>query len=646
LISQQWITPDTPMGATLTGGGATFRAWAPRATAVHVCGRFSGVAQWKPVSANLMLADAHGYWTGFVPGAKDGDLYKFFVRGVGSSGYKRDPYAREVTLDPVFPSCNCIIRDPKLYLWHDRAFVTPNYSDMIVYQLHVGAYAPRTPGATGTFLDVVEKIEYLAALGVNVIQLLPIDEAETEPTLGYNGADYFSPDTQYVEYDAGRLQAHLATVNRMLVARGQLPLPDANDLTSGPNQLKLLVDLCHLYELAVVFDVVYNHAGGFMGDDEATYFWDRFSGTSDNNNSLYFTDKGWAGGLSFALWCNDVRQFIIDNATYYFDEFHIDGLRYDEISALLQLNQDTGFTFCQDITNTVRWKRPRALQNAEHWPVASFITEPPPQGVGFDVIQHDGLRLSLRNAIAQASYGGEANLNLSAVASNINAYGVAEAWKAVTCIENHDIVKDGTDLRIARLADGSDSRSWYARSRARVASALLLFLPGIPQIFMGQEFLEDKQWSEVPNSPLHIDWDGLNSGDTSMADHLRFMRDAIGARRSHPALRGPAARPFYVNETDRVIAVHRWLEGTGRDVVIVASLHEATYTNYQIGFPRGGRWLEAFNSDVYDHWVNPGVAGNGGRIDATCAALHGFPASAALVIPANGVLLFTLDAGG
>src|SRR5580698_4320942 len=136
------------MGATLTGGGATFRAWAPRATAVHVCGRFNDLAQWKPVSANLMLADAHGYWTGFVPGAKDGDLYKFFVRGVGGSGYKRGPYAREVTADPVFPSGNCIIRDPKLYLWHDRAFVTPAYSDMIVYQLHVGAYAPRAPGAT------------------------------------------------------------------------------------------------------------------------------------------------------------------------------------------------------------------------------------------------------------------------------------------------------------------------------------------------------------------------------------------------------------------------------------------------------------------------------------------------------------------
>ena len=91
--------------------------------------------------------------------------------------------------------------------------------------------------------------------------------------------------------------------------------------------------------------------------------------------------------------------------------------------------------------------------------------------------------------------------------------------------------------------------------------------------------------------------------------------------------------------------IHRWLEGKGRDVVVVASLSETTYYDYRIGFPRGGSWFEAFNSDVYDHWVNPWVAGNGGKIDAAEIALHGFAASARLAIPANGVLLFTLDSG-
>jgi len=644
LISQQYVSANTPMGANLIGGGATFRCWAPRAAAVYLCGQFSGTAQWNPLPENLLVRDANGYWTGFMASAQEGDEYKFYVNGAGNDGYKRDPYARELSTSPSFPHCNCIVRNPNPYPWHDQAYVTPDFANMIIYQLHVGAYAPGTPNTMGTFLDVVEKIDYLAALGANVIQLLPIDEAETEPTLGYNGSDYFSPDFGYVEYDQGKITAHLATVNRLLQARGQAPFPDTGLLVPGPNQLKVLIDLCHLYGLAVVFDVVYNHAGGFEGDDEAAYFWDRFS-DSNNNNSLYFTDQSWAGGLSFALWNRDVRQFLIDSASFYFDEFHIDGLRYDEISALLAMNTTTGWSFCQDITSTVRWERPRALQNAEHWPVIDPITEPAPAGAGFDVIQHDGLRISLRNALRQSSYGSGTYLNLSAVAANINPAAVSQPWKAVTCIENHDIVKEGTDLRIPRLADGSNARSWYARSRSRVATALLLFSPGMPQIFMGQEFLEDKQWSEVPASPLHIWWGGLQSGDQSMVDHLRFTQEAVRARWTHPALRGPAAHVYYVSETDRVIALHRWLEGTGRDAIVVVSFNETTQYNYQLGFPRSGLWLESLNSDVFDHWVNPWVAGNGGQIQADRPPMHGFAASAALVIPANSVLLFTVDRG-
>jgi 1,4-alpha-glucan branching enzyme len=178
-----------------------------------------------------------------------------------------------------------------------------------------------------------------------------------------------------------------------------------------------------------------------------------------------------------------------------------------------------------------------------------------------------------------------------------------------------------------------------------VATALLLFSPGMPQIFMGQEFLEDKQWSEVPTSPLHIWWGGLQAGDQSMVDHLRFTQEAVRARWTHPALRGPVAHPYYVSESDRVIAIHRWLEGSGRDAIVVVSLSETTQCNYQLGFPRSGLWLESFNSDVFDHWVNPWVAGNGGQIQADGPPMHGFAASAALVIPANSVLLFTVDRG-
>src|SRR5262249_30986005 len=153
-------------------------------------------------------------------------------------------------------------------------------------------------------LDVIGKIEHLAALGVNVLQPLPIDEMETHPSMGYNGADYFSPDIPYVVTAPAELSRYLVIINLLLAAKGFAPLSIV-DITAGPAQLKALVDLCHLYGIAVTFDVVYNHAGGFEGDDESLYFWDRAANTSDSNQSLYFTNMGFAGGLAFALWNND-----------------------------------------------------------------------------------------------------------------------------------------------------------------------------------------------------------------------------------------------------------------------------------------------------------------------------------------------------
>jgi len=644
------------MGANLVGGGgATFRAWAPRAIGVYVNGTFGGTPKTGQTADLLMARDASGYWTGFIPSAGDGDPYHYWVVGAGSSGYKRDPYAREMATDKPFPHCGCLIRSGTAYPWHDSAFVTPDFSNMIVYQLHVGTYAPSAPGVASTFLDVIGKIEYLASLGVNVLQALPIDELETDPSMGYNGADYFSPDFPYVVSGRAALAGYLTTINRLLAAKGISPIR-IEDITPGPAQLKALVDLCHLYGIALVFDVVYNHAGGFFGDDESLYFWDRAAGTSDNNQSLYFTDQGLAGGLSFALWNDDVREFIINSARFYIEEFHVDGFRYDEISALLSMNQDSGWSFCSDLTSTLRYIKPRLLQNAEYWPF-EFQNYPRPSplivtatgsgGTGFDVLQHDGLRSALRSAVQQASQGQNATVDFGAIAGNLYPQGFAHGWQAVTCVENHDLVAVGREARIPALADGSNARSWYARSRSRFATALLLTAPGIPQLFMGQEFLEDKQWNWDPKSAANlIWWDGLNAGtDRAMVDHLRFTQDLIRLRWNQPALRAENVNTFHVHNQNRVIAFHRWLEGTGKDVIVVATLAETTWYNYTIGFPYSGPWVEVFNSDVYDNWVNPVVAGNGGGIVASGGPLHGFGASASVVIPANGVVVFARDAG-
>ncbi len=655
MISQANISPTTPMGATLVAGaGATFRAWAPRASAVYVNGIFAGTPRIGPTDDLLLSKDANNYWTGYLPTAQEGDLYHFYVVGPASSGYKRDPYARDLATDAPFPNCSCIIRSATSYPWHDAGFVTPDFTNMIVYQLHIGSYAINKPGAASNFLDLIGKIPYLVALGINVLQPLPVDEVETDPSMGYDGADYFSADFPYVVTDAAALAQYLVTINALLQARNLAPL-SIGDIQSGHGQLKALVDLLHVFGIAIVFDVVYNHAGGFTVngslDDQCIYYWDRAKNVGNNNDSLYFTDQDrGTGGLSFALWNNDVRQFVINNARYYIQEFHADGFRYDEISGLLSMNCDSGWSFCCDLTDTVRYLQPRLLQNAEFWPfefgnypksTQSIVAPVPNGGAGFDVVQHDGLRGAVRGAITASSYGQSAAIDFDSIAGNLYPPGLAHAWQAVPCVENHDIVKVNAEQRIPFLADSSNRRSWYARSRSRFATGILLTAPGIPQLFMGQEFLEDKQWNWDPASSNLLWWDGLNAGtDPAMVNHLRFTQDLIRLRWNQPALRDDNVNAFHVHNQNRVIAFQRWLEGTGQDVVVVATLSETTWYNYAIGFPYAGHWNEIFNSDVYDNWVNPIVAGNGGGIDASGPPMHGFEASAAIVIPANGFVVF------
>ena len=125
-----------------------------------------------------------------------------------------------------------------------------------------------------------------------------------------------------------------------------------------------------------------------------------------------------------------------------------------------------------------------------------------------------------------------------------------------------------------------------------------------------------------------------------MLDHLRFTRELLALRRRLPALHGQGFRVVHMHDQNRVLAFHRWVEGEGHDVIVVLHLANFSRVGYRLGFPRGGDWREVFNSDVYESWVNAAVMGNGGRIVADPQPLHGFEYSAAIVLPANSLLVF------
>jgi 1,4-alpha-glucan branching enzyme len=323
------------MGANLIADGAAFRVWAPGAERVYVA--LGGAAGYQPRPQDELVRDpATGHWTGFLPAVVDGTKYRFFVVGPGGSGFKRDPWARELELHG-YPDCDCLVRHPDAYPWHDANFRPPAFNDLIVYQFHVGRFYARDdeghdrrPYRVAKFLDALDRVEYLADLGVTALQPLPFVEFQGEWSLGYNGTDLFSPEMDYC-VSPSELVPYLHKVNALLAKKNAPPLTHS-ELGGQVNQLKAFIDICHLYGLAAIPDVVYNHAGGGFDLQGIDYF--DFPANPGRSNSIYFTEDGWAGGKVFAFRWPEVEAFLIENAKMLLGEYHVDGLRFDEVTVI------------------------------------------------------------------------------------------------------------------------------------------------------------------------------------------------------------------------------------------------------------------------------------------------------------------------
>jgi 1,4-alpha-glucan branching enzyme len=637
------LNPDgLPMGANVVPdrSGATFRVRAPRARNVWIRGSFNN---WVLDPSSLL--HRHGdYWFGFVAGAKVGDRYKFHVEGsLPKPEWKRDPWARELTKDPGYPKSDCIIASPDDYPWHDQGYEPPYFHDLVIYQLHIGTFnGPDREKRVAKFLDVLGKLDYIVALRVTALLLLPIVEFSRSRSQGYDGADIFSPEQDYC-LEAAEARNYLSLVNDLRQRVG-LPAVDLAFLSVYSNQLKIVVELCHKRGLAVILDVVYNHVSDNISAEEgieSIWNFEQFDMHHDHE-SYFWSDKDYNGPCWDLDWKEPARQFLIDNATFFLREFHIDGLRYDQTTEVVGQNPARGWEWCQHVTSTVRSCKSRAVQIAEHWP----WNGPDPWVVGtqwghagFDICYHDALRYALRDAVSSAAHGAQAFVDIERIARSLWPSNFPEAWRCLQHIENHDIVHHNNGDRVVALAAPGATRTWWAVSRSRVASGLLLTSPGTPMIFMGQEFLEDKRWSDNPASQGGlIWWHGLDSGaDRSMVNFHRFMEELIGLRMNYVALRIGLLNVFHQWNPTRVLAFHRWVEGSGQDVVVVASLNEQTYERYELPWPGDGHWREIFNSDAYDDYQS---TGNGGSIEAWREPRGGLPATARLCIPANAILVF------
>jgi 1,4-alpha-glucan branching enzyme len=573
------------MGTILFPGGAAFRVWAPFATAVFVAGTFN---QWS-ITANSFASEGNGYWYVEVLGAKVGDEYQFVIRnGAQPPLWRKNPYASEVRNS----SGNAVIHDPN-FDWTGDDFTMPPWNELVVYEMHVGTFndAPGHGPGTGTFDDIAPKLPYLRDLGINAIQIMPVSEFAMDFSWGYNPAQPFA-----VESALG-----------------------------GPPGLYRFVKAAHAHGIAVILDVVYSHLG--PGDLD---LW-RFDGWSDpdHDGGIYFYDNDRAatpwGSTRPDYGRGEVRQYIRDNALFWLNKYRLDGLRFDSVVNIRNRNgKDNdpagdlpdGWSLLQWINDEIRASQPWKIIIAEDMRNSEWITRDIGSGgAGFCSQWAAGFVHPVRRAIIAAD---DADRDLLAVGDALGHLYNGDAVQRVIYTESHDEVANGKQ-RVPEEIWPGNAGSWFSRKRSTLGAALVFTAPGIPMIFQGQEFLAGGSFKDT--APL--DWTKL----TAFAGIHLLYRDLTRLRRNWydrtRGLRGQHVHVHHVNNTDKVIAFHRWENGgPGDDVVVVANLANRSYDRYPLGMPEAGPWHVRFNSDWQgysaDFGNHPGydtVAGGGPRDD-------------------------------
>jgi maltooligosyltrehalose trehalohydrolase len=430
------------LGALVTGSTTTFRVWAPGHASVDL------VLEDRAAAPRPLFQDADGYWQGEADDVHAGARYRYRLDGRDDQVFP-DPASR-FQPDGVHQPSEVV--DPATFRWTDDGWQPPAFRDVVFYELHVGTFTPE-----GTYRAVIDRLPYLASLGVTAIELMPVADFPGAHNWGYDGAALFAPARCY----------------------------------GSPDDLRALVDAAHRHRLAVFLDVVYNH----FGPDGA--YANAFS-------PYYFTDahrSPWGRGVNLDGAHNrPVRRFFIENALHWVSEYHFDGLRLDATHAL----QDTSRPhFLAELTTTVREQAGRQVMFVaeDHRNLTRLVTPVSGGGDGLDGVWADDFHHQLRVRTAHDNQGYYRDFSGSAADL---ATTIRQGWfftgqhsgylgeprgtdpsrlsprSMIICIQNHD--------QIGNRADGARLNQHIDAAAYRAATTLLLLAPETPLLFMGEEW--------------------------------------------------------------------------------------------------------------------------------------------------------------
>lgn len=553
-----------PLGATLTAAGASFRVWAPHASQVFVAGEWNGFSPTK----DPLTASGSGEFSGEVVGARKDQQYMFVLQHGTQTLWRADPRGRRM----VSSVGNSILVDPDAYKWTVPSFRPADTNQWIVYELHLGTFNPPRGIVPGTWPSATAKLDHLAALGVTAIEVMPPFEFPGDRSWGYNPAAPFALESAY----------------------------------GTPDDFRAFVDAAHARGIAVVLDVVHNH---YSSRDNTLHC---FDGECFKADGIYFyTDArrntDWGPRPDFGR--SQVRDYIRDNTLMWLGEYRVDGLRWDSVSNIRQASgafNPEAWGMMRAINDAVH-ALPGKLQIAEDLYTRDDITRTTAAGgLGFDTQWDAAFFHPVDDTILARN---DSDRQMGAIRAALEHKYNGHGRERVIYTESHDEVANGKQ-RIPEMIAPGDAGSYAARKRSTLGAAVLMTAPGIPMLFMGQEFLESGYFADT--RPL--DW----SKTSRYAGILRLYTDLIRLRRNRDGKTGGLLSDkvyvYHVNDSAKVIAYRRWQDGgAGDDVIVVVNFSNRAFPVYNIGLPAGGTWQVRFNSDSklysadYDDTASPPV---------------------------------------
>ena len=547
--------------------GAAFSVWAPNAKAVSVIGDFNN---WDARRSPMRRLGESGIWELFLPAAAEGDKYKFHVTQCdGRVVDKTDPYG---VYAEVRPNNASVLYPLKRYKWKDRRWMTARRkydfrtAPMNIYEVHLGSWKRAEGDRFLTYTELAEQlIPYVKEMGYTHIEMLPVEEHPFDGSWGYQVTGYYAPTSRY----------------------------------GSPDEFKQFVDACHQNGISVILDWVPAH---FPKDDFALA---RFDGTAlyEHQDPRLGEHIQW-GTYIFNYGRKEVANFLLANALYWMDIFHIDGLRVDAVASLLRLDfcKEEGqwlpnvyggsenleaIEFLKHMNSVIAEREPGALMIAEDstaWPgVTKKVDE---GGLGFSLKWNMGWMNDFISYIKLDPIYRKYHQNKLTFGM---AYHYAENFVLVL---SHDEVVHTKSSMIGKMPGDV----WQSFANLRLSYGFMMGHPGKKLLFMGGEFAQYSEWSEARS----LDWHLLQ-----YADHQEMQ--AYVKELNHLYTEEPAfwAEDFDPNgfqwiecddaESSIVSFVRRSKE---KELVFLCNFTPVVHRGFSLGVPQEGVYHERLNSDA------------------------------------------------